>query len=268
MFLFGKNKIIKYINEHPESKVSLMLLLKSCDSGKLTYLYDFELDNYQIANGNGSRNFSNDYNVLIEINRFAKAELITWVGSNIELEEKRRKEAEEMERYFREVLGKTLESKTVTFIVKENSLKKPKSDIILPAYSSALEDKIASFNLEMKMSDLKFFTNLDEYEHGLERAIELFGARPNSKEFDDLLILLFKIDHYERNNLAFPEVSVIQFILHMMNFFKLEIQNFKDILSENDFKLFLAGELKLKAYTLNRVLTRLGIKFLKKTKKN
>lgn len=267
MFLFSKNKIISYINEHPESRVSLMLLLKSYYLRKASSFYGVMVDDYNISNRNGSSSFSNDYNVLFEINSHAKAELITWVGSNLELEEKRRIDHEKIERYCREVLGQTLVTKTHASVIKGSLIKQPKQDISVPTHSSELEDKIKTFNLNVKISELEFFTTIDEYELGLETAVALFDSRPGSSDFDSLLLLLFKIDHYERNDLVFPEVTIIECILHNMKIFKLDLSHFRNILEENDFKLFLAGELKLKAYTLNRILTRLGLKFLKKKAK-
>jgi len=267
MFLISKNKIIKYINEHPESRVSLMLLLNNYNARKYDAFWNSDLIDPVMPNGNGSSNFSNDYKIEFEINRFANAELITWVGTEPELQEKRRIEQEEMERYYREVLGQSLETVTGSFTTKGNSFKQPKPNPTIPTYSSELQEKIDNFNLDVKLSDLKFFKTLEEYKSGIETAIDLFSARPGSKDFEDLLLLLFKIDHYERNDLIFPKVMTTEFIVHMMKFFKLEVSNFKDILPQNEFESFLAGELKLKAYTLNRILTRVGLKFLKKKAK-
>lgn len=267
MFLIAKNKIIKYISEHPESRVSLMLLLNSYIIRTYNAFCNSDLADPSMANGNGSSNFSNDYKIEFEINRFVNAELINWVGSEDELQEKLRIEQEEMERYYREVLGQSLETVTGSFTTKGNSFKQPKPNPTIPTYSSELQEKIDSFNLGIKISDLNLFKTLEEYESGIETAIDLFSARPGSKDFEDLLLLLFKSDHYEKNDLIFPEVTTTEFILHMMKFFKLEVSDFKDILLQNEFESFLAGELKLKAYTLNRILTRVGLKFLKKKAK-
>ena len=75
-------------------------------------------------------------------------------------------------------------------------------------------------------------------------------------------MLVFKIDHYERNVLTFPKANLGEIISYMMDFFKMDISDFRDILSINEFELFLSNQLKLKAYTLKRILTRVGLKFL------
>lgn len=264
MFLISKNKITKYIDEHPESKLSLMLLLSSYNNRKYNAFWNNDLVNPSMPNGKGGSSFTNDYKIEYEINQFANAELITWVGTEAELQEKRRIEQEEIERYYREVLGQELITVSGSFTTKGNSFKQPKPNPTIPTYSSELQEKIDSFNLDFKLSDLELFTTFEEYESGIETATALFSARPGSKDFEDLLLLLFKIDHYERNDLIFPEVTITEFIIHMMKFFKLEVSDFRDILPQNEFELFVAGELKLKAYTLNRVLTRVGLNFLKR----
>ncbi|WP_316829912.1 hypothetical protein [Pedobacter aquatilis] len=220
-------------------------------------------------NGRGSASTDNKYCIEFETNHPAKTQLITWIGTIFEEEEKRRKENEERERYFRDVLGEKLETKTVVLTGKVNVIKKIKPDNSTPTYSSELSDKITSFNFDIKPSELIDFESFEEYEFYLNEAISLFGARPGSPEYRRLMILIFKIDHYERNELIFPEANLIESIKHRMELFQMDASSFRDILGENDFTNFLEGNFKLKAYTRNRVLTRLGLGLLiQKRKKN
>ncbi|RZL46395.1 MAG: hypothetical protein EOO93_25985 [Pedobacter sp.] len=260
MFLFAKSKIINYINNNPESRVNLVLLLKNFETRSHPFFTDSNID-LRYPNGFGSSSFTNDYTIQYEINIHAKALLITWVGSKSELKEKERVEQEEFERYNREVLDGELVRGTFTATGEGLTSKPVKPDPSIPTFKSDLEKKIESFNLEINASELDYFKTVEDYECAVEEAISLFSSRPGSSNFNELLILLFKIDHYETNVLVFPEANLVEFVSYMMKFFKLEISDFRDILNTDEFESFLSGKLKLKAYPLKRVLTLVGLKF-------
>ena len=260
MFLFAKSTIVNYINSHPESRIALILWLKYFEIQPPSFYQDSTIDcSYQ--NGSGIGGFTGDYTVVYEINSYARALLVTWVGSKAELEEKQRIEQEEFERFNREVLDGEIVSGNFTATGKGVSRKPVKPDSSIPTFNSDLQEKIESFNLGIHPSKINHFQTFEDYELGVNKAISLFSSYPGSSNFQELLMLLFKIDHYERNVLVFPQATLNEFIMHMMDFFKLEIPDFNDILTTDEFESFLSGRLKLKAYPLKRILTRVGLKF-------
>ncbi|WP_316807850.1 hypothetical protein [Pedobacter agri] len=261
MFLFAKSTIINYINNNPESRISLVLWLNNFETRSHSFFTDFDID-FHYPNGSGSSSFTDDYTIQYEINIHAKALLITWVGNKDELKEKQRIEQEEFERYNREVLGGKLISGTFSATGRGISRKPIKPDPSIPTFKSDLQKRIESFNIEINASELDHFKTVEDYECAVDEAISLFSSRPGSSSFKELLMLLFKIDHYQRNVLIFPEANLVELVSHMMSFFKLNISDFSDILSTTEFELFLSHQLKLKAYTLKRILTRMGLKFL------
>lgn len=261
MFLFAKSTIINYINNNPESRINIILLLENLETRSHPFLKNANFD-VLYPNGSGSSSFNNEYTIQYEINVHAKALLITWLGSKSELEEKTRIEEEEFERYNREVLGGELVSGTFTATGGGVRGKPFILDSSIPTFNSDLQKKIESFNINMLASELDHFQTVKDYELGVDKAIALFSSRPGSPNFKKFLMLLFKIDHYERNVLTFPKANLGEIISYMMDFFKMDISDFRDILSINEFELFLSNQLKLKAYTLKRILTRVGLKFL------
>lgn len=257
MFLLAQNKVLSYINQHPESRVPLMLWLNSYASRRM-FSHDSIPPN--ASNGHGTAS-ADGYEIETQVNHTVKTELITWVGTVAENRKRRDQKINKMLKYYRD-RGVTVESSYEEF-TSIGTGKSIKADKTAFTVNSALKDKLAA--LAVSPEDVVYFKTKAEYEVGLKNAIRLFKSRPSSADFSNLCTLLPAIHEYEKEQLDWPKVENYEYVKIRMDLFKMTSSDFRDIVPlETDFELYLLGELKFTATVLKRLFARLGLRFLLK----
>ncbi|MEJ5995065.1 hypothetical protein WG904_11610 [Pedobacter sp. Du54] len=261
MLLIAQHKILDYIKKHPESRVALLLWLRSYPSRPFVGM-DQPHQLYRSWPRSHGTASSDGYQIEYQINLSAKVQLITWVGSVAEHEEKFRFEVEAIENYYQE-RGIALEKFSSTSFFTLKGRKTHKRGKTVNLLNTAPKDKLKAFNVDVTLADFNYFATKEEYELGLQNAIKLFNSIPNEKDFVDFSTLLLKIDQYERNQLEWPKAEYYEFVKLRMNLFKLTTFDFRDIIpNETDVELYLAGKLTFKSSLLKRIYTRVGLNFL------
>ena len=256
MFLIAQHKILAYINQHPEARVPLMLWHNNYATRP-----KFLSDSIPLSSSNAKGTASADgYEIETQINFAVKAELITWVGTKAENEERKEKQKNKMLKYYHD-RGVAVESSIETFTSIIGGDKSVKIDKPSLTINSELKEKLAS--LDMNPADVVYFKTKDEYEAGLKSATNLFKSRPNSTDFSNLCTLLPAIDEYEKKGFNWPKVENYEYVKIRMDLLQMTYPDFRDIIpQESDFQLYFTGELNFNEAILKRLYTRLALRFL------
>lgn len=269
MTLIARNRITEYINKHPEARITLLTWLKE-------YPYNQEERMFSDKEGKSIKGFGAGsaqpdlgvYSIKFRINYAAKAVFITWIGT-------RREHEEESEREFKELQRKHPDVKRIvkvaTLTIKSPNLKSIKQSaesrqqaevdsntaFLLPADLEA----ITQINSNIDLFDERNFKTEAAYKQGLLRVFDIFDAKPETQEFDELLTLLRLVKYYEEYELKFPLLKAFEVVTHRMDMFQMISFDLAIMLESEDIYQFLSGKQELSPKTLTRLYKIVGIKF-------
>lgn len=224
MFLIAKNKIINYINVYPQSRVSLMLWLKSVITSRTSNIDFYSLNYFNECGVVAADQFVIQY----ESNSSAKTIFIKWIGTKFDYEEKQKIELAEIENYYLTV-GVPLDNKLGSFTDKPIQAKRNIRGFKKPSFNSNLVDKIKILDLDLNIKEVKHLKTFEEYTWALDQVFSLSKLGPDSTEYLFLMNLIIKIDHYEKNQIVYPKIKNREILKTKINLFYEKYMNVRKI---------------------------------------
>jgi antitoxin component HigA of HigAB toxin-antitoxin module len=255
MYLITKNKIADYIKQYPEAKTPFLTWLK-----ELPYWESNSNKNQPIGGMRTTFSGYGDYHIKYNFNPWLKTGYIVWLGTQEAKIEYERAELEKLK-----IKHPNLVTITVSFTIPATSRRSKKEaegkivDIKDVRLSNAPE--ISPFTVEGYVSTELDLTSKNEYENALNRAINIFEAKPGTPEFDELTLLLPLIRHYEASNIELPRLAILDVIKLKMEILGMIPSHLTFIIgSDEEADLFLAGKNTLPNKTLKAVWNLLCIR--------
>ncbi|WP_316788316.1 hypothetical protein [Pedobacter frigoris] len=245
MKLIARNKIADFIETCPESRVELLTWLKEFPYNEGMHLPPKNMA-YPGCLSGSSRPGRGDYLVNYLLDHDAETYCITGIMLDEQYRVMMEQATEAIQERYPDVSHKTTK---VEVIIEPP----PPVEYVLEFESSILIKELSV--------DKDHLTK-EEYEERLKRATELFGARPNTEAFDELISLLPSIDYYETNRLKFPSIFAFEIVALRMNLLQLNTSDLTGMtgLAEEEVQLFLSGAQDLSRDKLAKLLSRLFIK--------
>ncbi|MEO6524440.1 MAG: hypothetical protein ABIN91_22340 [Mucilaginibacter sp.] len=210
--LIAKNKIADYIEQHPETYTYLSTWLKG---------YKYREGRPKVNSGpilgslvGSSQLGTSNYLVKYKMNLWLGTAYIIFLGTR---EEERAYHEKEMEKYMANNPGEKLKTVTITHHVKSTSIKVSDKKVLITADKKAvLNTPPLTETIELTFDDAteeelnsEGFASKEEYEKALERAITIFDAKPETDEFNELVLLLPLIKSYEHHNIKLPKFNAL-----------------------------------------------------------
>ncbi len=239
MHLIAKNKIADYIEQHPEAKTSFLTWIKEFPYRKSKKNKTHPVEGILISFSELGRG---DYSVKLIFNTWLKTGYIVWLGTKEAQIAYQQAEIEKIR-----IQHPNLVTTSITFTSSTSPRRSKKasegnhvelthihSDNALEIFPSEIEGHVAS------EQDLKTKT---DYENALNRAISIFDARPGTREFDELVLLLPLIRHYEACYIELPGLALLDVIKLKMEILGITPPYLTPIIgSEEEVNLFLTGK--------------------------
>jgi mRNA-degrading endonuclease HigB of HigAB toxin-antitoxin module len=207
MYLIAKNKIVDYISKHPEAETDFLVWLKQFPYREGKRLLANAYENGQTHTTGDSEFGNSKYHVRYQVSYLLKTAYIEWVGTSDEFMKEHLKNIQTIHP------GVKLEHKVkITHI----ELRPPdpiaiiEQDKTTPVEAVSVEEPPVSPPLtEEQIRSFYLFATSEDYEAGLARAIEIFFAKPASKERLELATLVPRLVHYERKYINLPDLDPI-----------------------------------------------------------
>jgi HTH-type transcriptional regulator/antitoxin HigA len=259
MYLIAKNKIAEYIELHPEAQTAFLNWLREFSEREEELMASrLEQAPNEVFWTAGAGIATGGYQVEYQSNYALKTSCILWVGS---MDEKLARERTKREEH--KILHPNSWEVEVSFTmsVDEEDDEITENEIVFTEDDTEFEHvSQPSAETPYIESDLDF-KNEAEYATALNRAAEIFNAQPGAPEFDELALLIPLIVHYERSKLTLPEIDMLDVIKFMMKELEIKPQYLTPfIASEEEIRLFLAGEQPLGAKALRKLYKMLSIR--------
>ena len=231
MLLLGTDKIVRYIGQEPDARLSLLTFIK-----EFPYRQHFSGGKEESANAISTAVALPDlgvYGVEYRINAGAGTFFITRVDK-----------VEMFQAAVDPLLAKTAEV-----------------EIVPPAPFDGEKHEVTAKEMPVSMPDAEFDSGF-KYEDALARVEQLFDAVQGTAEFSALIELLPGVAAYEAKYLQFPTFTPAEIVKHRMKMFHMDARYLSSVLHDKyDIQSFLDGSLKLPNEDLDRLYNLVGYKF-------
>ncbi|WP_342648622.1 hypothetical protein [Mucilaginibacter sp. CSA2-8R] len=263
MNLIATNLIVAYIAKHSDARVSLLSWLKQ-QPYRIRNIFNGSDTSLNI--GGGQSTADPDYYISYSINYLAKAARITHVENKNEQQERLDREFAEAEM---KNPGKVRRiTKTFTTIVHvpepiaDNEIH-PNIARIKTTITTTIETQpIEEYQIDADFAGIMPFNSAEDYELALDRATAIFNAQPGAPESDELMVLLPRIRQYEYEQLKFPALRPSEIVTQRLELFKMQPNQLNIFADPNAITQFLAGNLELDDWVLEKVYQCLGLRIM------
>lgn len=262
MYLIARNKIARYIKQHPEAETNFLVWLKEFPyrEGKVSHKNIGEDSPAGWKITGESQLGNSDYKIRYQGNLLLKTAYIDWVGTADEYRAHTQKEMENMLALYPDMkFGQVVTKVSITppdFDKIEKSREMKQIDIAItapPPVPEIVSDQVI---------DSPFNTTA-EYEAGLARAIALFNTEPTTLELE---ILIPKLVDYENRFIQFPELMPLAVIKLKMQEWRMvddyPLDLIKLIGSKEEIDGFLSGDKPLSKHVTGVLYNYLSINFM------
>ena len=260
LHLLGRNRITKYIQAHPESRVDLLSWLQQFPyvEGKATP-NRIEGMAYQ-GFGEGSSNVKSPFDgigaylIFYTINHDAKIMCITWLGTEKEYQIKISQEMEAMKAENPDLVFKTVKV-TVQISPPPPGIQVKKSD-----------DEILESLLEAEVTKDYPSISKHKYESCVARATSIVKSLEGSAEFKELITLVPSIKNYEAMHLEGPPVYAYEIANHRMKLFEMNYHIIALLTgyTEDEIKAVLNGEPEEPEGIMRKIFSALHLPYIVK----
>ena len=258
--LLGRNKITKYIQAHPESRVDLLSWLQQFPyvEGKATPNRIEGMAYQGFSEGSSNVNSPLDgigaYVIFYTINHDAKIMCITWLGTEKEYQIKISQEMEAMKAENQDLVFKTVEvTVQITPPLPGMPVQKSNDEILEPILEAEVTKNYPSISEH-------------EYESHVARATSIVKSMEGSAEFKELITLVPSIKNYEAMHLEVSPVYAYEIANHRMKLFEMNYHIIASITgyTEDEIKAVLNGEPEVPEGIMRKIYGALYLPYIMK----
>jgi HTH-type transcriptional regulator/antitoxin HigA len=263
MNLIATNLIAIYIAKHPDARVTLLSWLK-----QQPYLFRevFTGSDTSLYIGSGQSTADPDYYISYSINYSAKAALVTHVENNKEQQERLDREFAEAEmRNPGKVRRMTKTFTTIVHVpepIADEEIHLNAARIDTSSATTIKTQPIDKYQIDADFVGIMPFDDVEAYALALDRATAIFNAQPGAPEFDELMVLLPRIQQYEYEQLKFPTLRPFEIVTQRLELFKMQPNELNIFADPNVITQFLAGDLELEDWALEKIYQCLGLRIM------
>lgn len=261
MNIIATNKILEYIEKHPEARIPLLMWLKE-------YPYGLGRKTFPDQDGNPQKGIASagfeagGYSISCIVNYDTETYMIEWLANEEELKAK-------LDRRYKEELEKDINvvtmtvSETVVVVTPPPITQTPELEMVSFTFNSieggthtvtSMKWDPLDTSIEPALPEGQGFRTRDEYERALSRAEAIFKSVPGTPEFDEMLALLPLIRDFENYKLKFPVLHNFEILKNRLDLFNMKATYLPAAAgSEEEVKLFLAGQLELPDEIVNQM---------------